>query len=1118
MKNLCIFLVLSLFISPIKAQFTKSQANDLVLNQILTDDLTFSDVYVLKTSRSNENPITLVPGEQINIPYANSWVYFVDDNPFAHWAHKSRLLFVDTATGNHTITSHEFFPTDWKENYDTLSAVKRLLKPNITNPLPPKSLEIVGLPKNPHLYAVIICGSENMYAFWNDVAALYVMLTKKYGYMEENIFIHYTDGYLDDYTHNDLDNDDTDERIYTAEKEVIHHTFNELANITNESAEIPALQADDQLFVYVTDHGSCDPWPPHHSYISLEKLDSSLEYEYLYDYELANWTKDILCSQMIFLMQQCRPGGFTKELLDYNNYAVKCNNRTIHTAAGFNEPSYYERFITNYLYSEFTYYWIAAAFGFYPEIAIPGYPEHETGNFPFTTFEGLEDHPGDFNPDLNGDGFVQMNEAFYYADYMDTNSPNGYSNPVIYDTDTIGGDDEHKEIVTCFENPINGRNTGFKSDIATLYGLTGIIDSCENFNEGNYAIGNNLILKASNVLQLNTNVNFHFMIDSINLTIQDNAYLNLMPNTHFYGNPENHVIIDGDFFVGNNTSFSNSSNSSYFGGLLLNALNKEVSIKNASFNFSGLKSRCKKLSIENTTFNNAKEISTERGDVSFISCNFIKTGLNLQHKKPSPNKTFSTQIKNSTFNNQSLTTNQPSIMIDNYEKFHISDNVINGSNSSGIFLTDAGHGLAGNQNICNNIIHNCSHSGISVYNSIANIGGNNIYNNKFGIWLGDNSSTSIYGNPGAVTSEETQLIQDNENFELYAANGSFPWYFRYNVLLDEDNIGNPSDPILYYDYSSTNTNTKVDGRYNCWGSNFNPLDDLYPSNNNVIPLIQPQWCPNDIDTANLNGVIKLYKEARENFEENNFTTAESKFKSIIEDYPQTAYAEDAIKSLFALKKTVNMDFEQLQTYLSTTDSIQHYEKLKKLADFISNKCNVELRNYPEAINFYENIIANPETLNDSIFAVIDLGYTYEIMASENNNKSTYVGKMSHLKPDSHEAYIKNRAYLLSLIPKINTPSQQENNPLYNNVSNLLHYPNPSKEIITISYRLLTNATVHITIYSVTGESLKTFNPVFQQKGLQQETINISHLPSGIYFYSLTVNGKETTCKKLVITK
>jgi hypothetical protein len=91
-------------------QVTKPQADDLVLNQLLQNQLSKVDVYSLPVVRSSQNSIVLFDNSIIELPYSECWVYFVDDLPPANWVHNCRYIFVNSADGNNTIINSQKFP------------------------------------------------------------------------------------------------------------------------------------------------------------------------------------------------------------------------------------------------------------------------------------------------------------------------------------------------------------------------------------------------------------------------------------------------------------------------------------------------------------------------------------------------------------------------------------------------------------------------------------------------------------------------------------------------------------------------------------------------------------------------------------------------------------------------------------------------------------------------------------------------------------------------------------------------------------------------------------------------------------------------------------------------
>jgi len=121
--------------------------------------------------------------------------------------------------------------------------------------------------------------------------------------------------------------------------------------------------------------------------------------------------------------------------------------------------------------------------------------------------------------------------------------------------------------------------------------------------------------------------------------------------------------------------------------------------------------------------------------------------------------------------------------------------------------------------------------------------------------------------------------------------------------------------------------------------------------------------------------------------------------------------------LINLEKYTGENYNSLKLYLSSEPNIRNNEELAKLAENLITYCEIQMGNYPTAISRFENIIKNPKTPEDSIFAVIDLGFTYLLMENQ-ENASLYIGDLKIHKPSSLEDFEENRDYLLTLLPGI----------------------------------------------------------------------------------------------------
>jgi hypothetical protein len=80
-----------------------------------------------------------------------------------------------------------------------------------------------------------------------------------------------------------------------------------------------------------------------------------------------------------------------------------------------------------------------------------------------------------------------------------------------------------------------------------------------------------------------------------------------------------------------------------------------------------------------------------------------------------------------------------------------------------------------------------------------------------------------------------------------------------------------------------------------------------------------------------------------------------------------------------------------------------------------------------------------------------------------------------------------------------------------------NYPNPFNPTTTFTYSIPTTGHVSLNIYNTLGQHVETLIDKSQPAGDYSVEWNAEPLSSGVYFYTLDVNGKHIT-KKLVLLK
>ncbi|MCX6234512.1 MAG: C25 family cysteine peptidase, partial [Bacteroidetes bacterium] len=220
--------------------------------------------------------------------------------------------------------------------------------------------------------------------------------------------------------------------------------------------------------------------------------------------------------------------------------------------------------------------------------------------------------------------------------------------------------------------------------------------------------------------------------------------------------------------------------------------------------------------------------------------------------------------------------------------------------------------------------------GIEIYHSYADIQNNLIKNNTYGVVCLDRSNVRLLGNESAQSADETQQIINNSHNQVFAIAGSFPHEFHWNVIYNNhpghDTLVTyhtcimPGSPFLYVEY-------------NYWGPNFNPNHDLHPTGKYIW---SPVWTPPWINLKSTGDDEVLFHGAEQAIIDGDYADAESDFKEIIENYPDSKYLQASVKELLALKRIYDHDFTGLKSYLDSVPTLQQDTETMNLTAHVSN--------------------------------------------------------------------------------------------------------------------------------------------------------------------------------------
>lgn len=81
-----------------------------------------------------------------------------------------------------------------------------------------------------------------------------------------------------------------------------------------------------------------------------------------------------------------------------------------------------------------------------------------------------------------------------------------------------------------------------------------------------------------------------------------------------------------------------------------------------------------------------------------------------------------------------------------------------------------------------------------------------------------------------------------------------------------------------------------------------------------------------------------------------------------------------------------------------------------------------------------------------------------------------------------------------------------------------NFPNPFNASTVISYSIEKPNFINLVIYNVKGQEVRKLVSEFQQQGRNSVPFHASELPSGVYFYKLTVGDKSSLVRKMLLLK
>ena len=232
------------------------------------------------------------------------------------------------------------------------------------------------------------------------------------------------------------------------------------------------------------------------------------------------------------------------------------------------------------------------------------------------------------------------------------------------------------------------------------------------------------------------------------------------------------------------------------------------------------------------------------------------------------------------------------------------------------------------------------------------------------------------------------------------------------------------------------------------------------------------------------------------------------YEQIIKRYPDTP---EYFVAITRLPELYIVDERSLDPLISSYDIAIETENtsVKKFFKEMKVSTHIKGKNYDKAIALAEEMMAEAEGEEEILLSEIDIAIAGMLKEAESGIKgrqNNYSDNLKMLLSKLNGTEIKEEPAVITeevVLPKENI--------LYQN------YPNPFNPVTQIKFDLAKTADVKLNVYNVNGQKIAELANGVMNAGKHAVEFDGSKLNTGIYYYTLNVDGNSVT-KKMVLTK
>jgi len=251
-----------------------------------------------------------------------------------------------------------------------------------------------------------------------------------------------------------------------------------------------------------------------------------------------------------------------------------------------------------------------------------------------------------------------------------------------------------------------------------------------------------------------------------------------------------------------------------------------------------------------------------------------------------------------------------------------------------------------------------------------------------------------------------------------------------------------------------------------------------------------------------------------------FSTAVDRFKQMVSKYPGSPSSIKALSKVAACYWALNQP-QSLSDYLNTIVDNPRYAVLKPHARSLLIPYHLHVRDYHQALQVSDEILADPPDENLSCDALYGKGIIYLYYVEDTTRAAEAFQQVLALYPDNPTAVIA-QAYLEELGETVPIPDEPATAPEPADELALAGYPNPFNPTATIRFGLPEAGRVTLVVYDLMGREVLRLAEGYRDAGWQAVVWNGRdargrEVPTGIYVARI-MTPQGTKAIKLVMMK